>query len=379
MYVTGRGTQGFGTILPALLEARRQGLVGEISLAATTPESAQEALERSTSVAEAMSVDGRLRVFPEGEADARAYLAAAEACRPDAVIVSVPDHLHQRIGVELIERGMHCLMVKPLAPTAAEARSLSEAARSAGVVAEVEFHKRYDEANLLLRDRVRSGKLGHLLYAVIEYSQQKRIPRDVFRSWAARTDIFQYLGVHYVDLLYFATGFLPRSVSCWGQKDYLISHGIDTFDAMQTVIAWRRDDGGDFVSTHVTNWIDPDEGSAVSDQKINVVGTHGRFQSDQKHRGVQTVRDGAGVEDINPYFSSAWFEPELGGLRYNGYGIKSILQFLLDVEAVRDGRTTVLALDDFRPTFEAGVVSCAVIDAARESVAREGAPVAVDL
>lgn len=52
---------------------------------------------------------------------------------------------------------------------------------------------------------------------------------------------------------------------------------------MQVVIEWERKDGGLFVSTHITNWIDPDETSAMSDQKINVVGTNGRFQADQKN------------------------------------------------------------------------------------------------
>ena len=51
---------------------------------------------------------------------------------------------------------------------------------------------------------------------------------------------------------------------------------------MQLVVEWERKDGGQFVSTHITNWIDPDETSAMSDQKINVVGTKGRFQADQK-------------------------------------------------------------------------------------------------
>ena len=40
----------------------------------------------------------------------------------------------------------------------------------------------------------------------------------------------------------------------------------------------------------------------MSDQKINVVGTKGRFQADQKHRGVQVVQDELGIQEINPYF-----------------------------------------------------------------------------
>ena len=51
---------------------------------------------------------------------------------------------------------------------------------------------------------------------------------------------------------------------------------------MQVVIEWERKDRGLFVSTHITNWIDPDETSAMSDQKINVVGTKGRFRQTKK-------------------------------------------------------------------------------------------------
>ena len=124
---------------------------------------------------------------------------------------------------------------------------MTEAAIKTGVVAQVEFHKRLDESNLLLRDAVQSDKLGNLLYAVIEYSQQKRNPRDIFSSWAGETSIFQYLGVHYVDILQFVTSFHPLRVSAWGQKDYLKNLGLDTWDSMQVVVEWERKDGGEFV------------------------------------------------------------------------------------------------------------------------------------
>ena len=141
------------------------------------------------------------------------FLQAVEIFKPDAVIISVPDHLHASISITLIEKGLHCLVVKPMAPSLDEARAMLETAKKHHVVAQVEFHKRYDESNLLLYDAVRSGKLGDLLYAVIEYSQQKRLPREVFRAWVEKSSIFQYLGVHYVDLLYFVTGFLPKRVT----------------------------------------------------------------------------------------------------------------------------------------------------------------------
>ena len=44
MYVTGRGAPGYrGTILPAVFEARRAGLVGRVAIATTKPDSAAAA------------------------------------------------------------------------------------------------------------------------------------------------------------------------------------------------------------------------------------------------------------------------------------------------------------------------------------------------
>ena len=266
-----------------------------------------------------------------------------------------------------------------MAHTVAEANGMTEAAAKAGVVAQVEFHKRLDESNLLLHDTIHSGKLGDLLYAVIEYSQKKQIPRDIFQSWADQTSIFQYLGVHYVDLLQFVTSFRPLRVSAWGQKDYLKNLGIDTWDAMQVVIEWERKDGGQFVSTHITNWIDPDETSAMSDQKINVVGTKGRFQADQKNRGVQIVEDGQGIQDVNPYFSSSWKETINQNLMFNGYGIKSVLQFVKDVQMFKDGEIELETLEKIRPSFEVCRISSAVIEAAHQSLAQQNFPIKIQI
>jgi len=369
MYVSGRGTNSYGTIFPALLEARGKGHVGRIILATTNSASARQALSALCQLAEKMGVDIDADYFPKNGHDDRAFMDALNYCTPDAVVISVPDHLHAEVGIPLIERGLHCLMVKPLAPTTSQAKALARVAAQSGVVCQVEFHKRLDESNLILRDSVRSGRIGEPLYAVIEYSQQKRIPRDIFAAWASLSNVFQYLGVHYVDLLYYTTGYEPRRITAWGQKNYLVAHGVDTWDAIQAVIEWDKGNGQQFISTHITNWIDPDESSAVSDQKINVVGTGGRIQADQKHRGLQQVRDSEGVRDLNPYFSSAFGSGQVEDpLRFSGYGIASVLQFIDDVLSFCNGQSRLDELNRKRPSFDAGVVSSAVVEACNLSL-----------
>ena len=251
------------------------------------------------------------------------------------------------------------------------------AAKEANVVAQVEFHKRLDESNLIMHDTIKNGEIGSLLYAVIEYSQQKKIPQDIFKDWAEKTSIFQYLGVHYVDLLQLITKFKPIKVTAWGQKEYLKKIGIDTWDAMQVVIEWQRGDGGQFISTHITNWIDPNETTAVSDQKINLVGTNGRFQADHKNRGVQLVKGKIGVRDINPYFSVRKYDPNTNRITFSGYGIKNVIQFLIDVKEYNDGRIKLEDLDTIRPTFKDCIVSTAVVECAHKSILLGNIPIEV--
>lgn len=372
MYVTGRNAHGYrGTLGPAVMEAVRAGLVGRIGVLTTRLETAIQACAELSVLAGEMAVEVPIEAL-SGSLD-----QVMAQFRPDAAMVSVPDHLHAAVVVPLVRAGIHCLVVKPMADTLEAAQAMTRAAAEGQVIAQVEFHKRLDESNLVLRDVIAKGELGQLQYAVIEYSQKKLVPREAFRAWATNSNIFQYLGVHYVDLLQWATGFMPVRVTAWGQKDYLADLGLDTWDSMQVVVEWDRPQGGRFVSTHITNWIDPNEKTAMSDQSINVVGTKGRYQADQKRRGIDLVTDGAGSRHLNPYFTQAYVDPLTQSLRFDGYGIKSVTQFLGDVAALRLGRITVEALARVRPSFEQCQISTAVLEAALSSLRQCSIPVEV--
>src|SRR3989338_6627099 len=119
VYVTGRGTPGYGTILPALLEGRRCGLVRRITIAATRETSLEEAGRRAATLGGLMKVDGTVQCVL-----APAGLPAVPAGneQPSAAIVSVPDRVHADAAVPLLERGISCLVVKPFATTLRDAR-----------------------------------------------------------------------------------------------------------------------------------------------------------------------------------------------------------------------------------------------------------------
>ena len=99
-----------------------------------------------------------------------------------------------------------------------EAEKLVSMAKKNNVYGAVEFHKRWDRQNRILRDEYQAGKLGIPLFTWTEYSQRESIPSRVFRSWVEKTNILQYLGVHYVDIIRFITGAIPVRVMATGQK-----------------------------------------------------------------------------------------------------------------------------------------------------------------
>lgn len=379
MYVSGRGTSGYGTVLPALSELCREGIVDSICVAATSSKSIRDLKNRAGSLSKLTGTSMKIIGLPSSGKNPLAYKQAMASFKPDCAIAVVPDQRHYKIVSDLLNSAVHTLVVKPLTPTLQQAKKLAQLAERKKVYAAVEFHKRYDEANLKLKDVVSSGKIGELLYINVEYSQRRIIPLKTFRVWINGTNIFQYLGVHYVDIIYFATGASPQRVLAVGQKKLLKKSGIDNYDSIQAVIEWVDSRGSKFISTILTNWVDPNTTSAMSDQKIKVIGTMGRIESDQKNRGVQIVTENSGIEDINPYFTQSY--PVCGEKTktYKGYGIESVKQFCRDVLNIKQGLNIPADFNRKRPVFRDALVSTAVVEAVNKSLRKNSCWVAVKI
>ena len=373
MYVGGRGAGTDGTVLPTLMQAQDQGLIGEIHVAATSADSIAQLRTKLGELNVRLGTQVEFIGYPSAGVDPSAYRQALERLpRPACAIVVVPDHLHHAITSDVIRAGVHPLVVKPLTPTVSEAQELIELAGKNDLYGAVEFHKRFDETNLLLRQALSDGRLGDVCYVTVEYSQ-RRMMRGVFDSWIDTTNIFQYLGVHYVDLIHFLTGAMPVRALATGQQ------GAEPgWDAIQALIEWQDGPSGRrFASTIVSNWIDPDSTSAMSDQKINVVGTKGRYQIDQKQRGAQLVTQSGGIEEVNPYFSQIYLGAD-GAPGIHGYGPRCITQFITDVGDLVAGRRRLPELLTARPSFQDCLPSTAVVEAVNRSLKENGSWIEID-
>jgi len=86
----------------------------------------------------------------------------------DFAVVAVPTDEHLPAVRELAEAGVHLLIEKPLASTAAEAREIIAACSAAGIRAAVGHVERFNPALLELRERVQGGQLGDVFLIATE-------------------------------------------------------------------------------------------------------------------------------------------------------------------------------------------------------------------
>jgi len=370
MFSTGRGTDGYGVVLPAITEwQRNRKNISKVVFVGSNGKHSNISQQKYVKLSEDTNVALDVTFLPEKDViDRNAYISVIKSIkRPACAIIVVPDHLHYQVSHDCLMHDLPLLVVKPLTPTVEEGYKLVRLARERALYAVVEFHKRWDKANLMIKDRVQRGDLGELLYCWVEYSQRKSIPTEIFKDWADKTSILQYLGIHYIDIVRFYTQSLPVRVMAVGQKNWLSKKGIDTFDAIQCTIEWKNNNGNMFTQTILTNWIDPESSSAMSDQKIKLVGTNGRFESDQKDRGISINLDDSYLEQPNPYYCMEYSRYD-NKKEWRGYGIDSIVTFLSDIENINSNKTNIESLNSIRPTFSEAIISTAVIEAAHKSL-----------
>ncbi len=81
----------------------------------------------------------------------------------DAVVIATPNHLHAPLAIQMLEAGKHVLVEKPMAMSAAEARSVAECARRTSGRLGVGHMWRFDREAQLLRGAVSDGMLGEIV------------------------------------------------------------------------------------------------------------------------------------------------------------------------------------------------------------------------
>ncbi len=146
----------------------------------------------------ARSVAARFGV-PGSATDYRQVLDSFEAA-----VIALPNSLHAPVAVDLLKRGIHVLVEKPMALSGREAGEMIAAADASGAVLAVGLDFRFFDSTRFVRDFLASGFLGDLKGFDL---RQGVIPRWPFatdfllRKETAGGGVLADFGVHVLDLL----------------------------------------------------------------------------------------------------------------------------------------------------------------------------------
>ena len=289
----------------------------------------------------------------------------------DILYVATPDHLHYAPTLHALEREAHVMVEKPLTLRLDQADELIELAKKKNLVVGVDMHKRYDPCHRFIFEEL-AGKIGRPLYARAVLEEPLEVATEIFK-WAANSNPFSYVGIHWLDLFTHYLGSEPLSVHAVGQKALLAnwdSEGgdrkIDTFDAMQVSVDYR--DG--LRVYYVNNWINPKEFEGAVNQEMELTGTRGKIEFDQQDRGLRATLAGIGSRTYNPHFTANIKRPGSAHPAYDGYGKDSITAITRAAIEVELGLSTAAELEDDYPTASSSRSNIIVIEAAADVASR---------
>jgi predicted dehydrogenase len=207
-----------------------------------------------------------------------------ETAGPDMAYVAVPDHLHRQPFLDCVERGVACLVEKPLATTIEDALAMRDAAAKAHVLAEVNFSNRWNPVFRRVREAIAAGDVGDVVGVNARLSNVLDYPVRHLR-WASHTTGGWFLLSHVFDLTQWLTGARATQVTASGVRRKLASVGVDTYDIIQSLV---RYDAG-WSGIYETAWVLPNSLPSMVDFKFEVVGTDGAIYVDQQDQMVHVA------------------------------------------------------------------------------------------
>ena len=221
------------------------------------------------------------------------------------MVVAVPDHIHYEIIKTALEYNQHICCVKPLVLKYSQAVEIEKEAYEKGLAVGVEYHKRMDDRVLIARRQYREGLFGEFRIGHAEMNEPYYYRHSNFQNWCTceNSDMFSYVGCHYVDQVHMITGLLPKIVSVYGIKDKY-PNGREGYLWTDARVIWEN--GACLNVTDVMGY--PDEGPGGNYQGLRMYfagkDKSGLLVHDDQYRGIKYCYVKKGTRE--PNYELAW-------------------------------------------------------------------------
>lgn len=133
----------------------------------------------------------------------------------DAVVICSPHTLHFQQATDVLDKGLHVLIEKPMTCSSEEAEVLIATAEKAGKVMQVSYQRHFQPEFLFIREAIASGEIGKLTSITASlYQEWKQFTTGLWRQVPELSGggMLMDSGSHIIDVLLWTTGLTPAQV-----------------------------------------------------------------------------------------------------------------------------------------------------------------------
>lgn len=153
--------------------------------------------------------------------------------RPDAVIVTTKDSLHDRYIISAMEMGCDVITEKPLTVNEKKCAAIFEALRKSGKRLKVTFNYRYSPPRTQIKDLLMSGVIGRVLSVDFHWLLDTRHGADYFRRWHRNKEnsggLMVHKATHHFDLINWWISSVPETVYAAGDRRFYTADTADRY------------------------------------------------------------------------------------------------------------------------------------------------------
>ncbi|MCU7707531.1 Gfo/Idh/MocA family oxidoreductase [Priestia sp. JV24] len=308
----------------------------------------------------------------------------------DIIDIVTPNDSHAEIAIAAAKAGKHIISEKPLARTAAEAKTMLDAVKEAGVKHMVAFNYRRTPAVALAKKYIEEGRIGKILNFRGTYLQDWSADPNSPLSWRfqkerAGSGALGDIGTHVIDFARYLVGDISEVMAIaktWIGERPIQSGGVDKLgtvkaetdvpkgkvdvdDEFSTLIKFDNGAVGSIEATRnawgrnnfLTFEIHGEKGSLYFNyerrDELQVC-----FSNDPSDsRGFRTVYTGP----AHPYGEGLWPIPALG----IGYGETKIIETYDFLKSIAEDTSVS---PDFEDGYQIAVISDAILESAEKGV-----------
>lgn len=252
----------------------------------------------------------------------------------DAVSIAVPTALHHKVALEILNRGIHVLIEKPIATNLNQAMEIINKAKEKNVKLMIGHIERFNPAIRRMKDLISKGRLGDIIS--INVKRVGGLPPQ-----RKDANVVIDLAIHDIDISNYLLGESPKEIQGFKSKNLI----NDQEDSAMILLKYQK--ASSFIEV---NWITP-----VKIRSMDITGTKAFARLDYINQTITLYEDSNSNID-NKYNSFNEFISKFSLPDEVKIGIKKAEPLLCELEefidAIIDDREPLVTGDEANNALE---------------------------